>query len=49
MSYFGFQIQENSCRANFKFLLKEPERVAKKKRNGEFVIQAGERERKLVS
>ena len=38
MSFFGFQIQENSFRTNYKFLLKMAETVAKKKRNREFVI-----------
>lgn len=49
MSFFEFQIQENSFRANYKFLLKMAETVGKKKRNGEFVIWAGGRERKLAS
>lgn len=50
MSYFGFQIQENSFRMNHKVLLKMAETVAElKKRNGEFVTQAGQRERKPLN
>lgn len=42
MSFFEFQIQENSFRTDYKFLLKMAETVAKKKRNGEFVGEGKE-------
>ena len=48
MSFFGFQIQDNSFRTNYKFLLKMAETVAKKEEKWK-VCNLGWREGKAAS